>query len=554
MSNCRRRNRRALLASILAAAPLTSLTLAADVSSTWVGPALGIGSWSDPSNWSPSTNFPNNGNGGLTYDATITNGGTALLTQNIDVQRLNLNNSFIDGSFNLTVHDSMTWAAGGMRGSGTTTIPVGASLTMAGSFLRRTLTRTLDNFGITTWAEGGLTGDRFSALGLFINEPGASFIAADSFSATTAFGIGSFINAGTMTKTAGVESRFGGILAFSNTGTVSVKTGLIRFAGTMSQMNAGVLTAGTWIVDSTTAAGGVASLQFDRDAITSIGAPARVELIGAGSNFGALSVLAGNQGTFRFTSGRTFSTVAGYNNSGTTIVGTGGSALEVNGDLQNTGTIDISGGMIVRYTSTSPLPAIRAQIAAARNGGNWDIPGITSSAARAATAHNTTLGLMEGSDFQSIYGAAAPFFGFPSSNTSVLVRYTYYGDADFNGKVNFDDYVRTDNGFNNHLTGWINGDFDLNNQVNFDDYVLIDLAFNTQSGTLGRAVSLLDGSDRSAKGMNDPALREVEQHLAQFGADYADHFLAAVPEPTTALGAACGLALLTTTRRRYARN
>jgi hypothetical protein len=66
----------------------------------------------------------------------------------------------------------------------------------------------------------------------------------------------------------------------------------------------------------------------------------------------------------------------------------------------------------------------------------------------------------------------------------VLVKYTYYGDTDFNGRVNFDDYVRTDAGFNNHASGWLNGDFDLNGIVNFDDYVLIDLAFSTQSGTL----------------------------------------------------------------------
>jgi hypothetical protein len=44
--------------------------------------------------------------------------------------------------------------------------------------------------------------------------------------------------------------------------------------------------------------------------------------------------------------------------------------------------------------------------------------------------------------------------------------------------------VRTDSGFNNHRTGWVNGDFDLNGSVNFDDYVLIDLAFNTQGGVL----------------------------------------------------------------------
>lgn len=51
------------------------------------------------------------------------------------------------------------------------------------------------------------------------------------------------------------------------------------------------------------------------------------------------------------------------------------------------------------------------------------------------------------------------------------------GDADRNGKVDFDDYIKISNGFNNHLTGWTNGDFDLNGVVNSDDYVLIDYAY-----------------------------------------------------------------------------
>ena len=88
---------------------------------------------------------------------------------------------------------------------------------------------------------------------------------------------------------------------------------------------------------------------------------------------------------------------------------------------------------------------------------------------------------MEATDYMSIYGANASFDGEAIDASAVLVKYTYYGDTDFNGKVNFDDYVRIDNGFNNHLTGWLNGDFDLNGAVNFDDYVLIDLAFNTQT-------------------------------------------------------------------------
>jgi hypothetical protein len=558
LRRCRPRSanrNRAVLASILASLPISATTslFAADVTSTWIGPAFSVGSWSVPSNWSNTpavAQFPNNGNGGFTYDAIIANSGTALLSQNIDLQNLTLSESFIDGDFNLVLHQGMTWSGGGMRGNGTTTIPAGATLTLGGSN-RRTLTRTLENFGTTTWLSGGLTGDTFSALGVFNNEPGATFLARDTFTTRGAFGIGSFINSGTIIKDAGAESRWGGITAFSNTGTLMVQTGMIRFPGPMAQMSNGALMAGTWIVDATTAAGGSATLLFDRDDINTIGAAARVELIGAGSSFSKLATLAGNQGVFRIASGRNFSTLAGYNNSGTTIVGTG-TAMEVNGDVQNTGTIDINAGMVVRYTTTSPLPALRAQIAAARNFGSWNMPGITSTNARNAPAHNTTLGIMEGTEFQSIYGTAAPFFGYASNNTSVLIRYTYYGDSDFNGRVNFDDYVRTDAGFNNHLTGWLNGDYDLNGVVNFDDYVLIDLAFNTQSGTLGRALSFIDGSDRSQTGMNDPALREVAQHLAQFGSDYAQHFLSAVPEPGAAF-AACGLALLATTRARRRR-
>jgi len=118
--------------------------------------------------------------------------------------------------------------------------------------------------------------------------------------------------------------------------------------------------------------------------------------------------------------------------------------------------------------------------------------------------------------------------------------------------VNFDDYVRTDNGFNNHLSGWLNGDFDGNGQVNFDDYVLIDLAFNTQSGTLTRALLFLLGSDCNTSGMTDPSLLKVREHVSEFGAGYASHFLAAVPEPSTCVmtGVVAVLACRRRTRSR----
>jgi len=99
----------------------------------------------------------------------------------------------------------------------------------------------------------------------------------------------------------------------------------------------------------------------------------------------------------------------------------------------------------------------------------------------------TTLGVMEARDFKSIYGAGASFDGATIDSTAVLVKYTYYGDTDFNGTVDFDDYSRTDSGFNLGRTGWFNGDFDGNGVVDFDDYSLIDLAFNTQGSALRAA-------------------------------------------------------------------
>jgi hypothetical protein len=91
---------------------------------------------------------------------------------------------------------------------------------------------------------------------------------------------------------------------------------------------------------------------------------------------------------------------------------------------------------------------------------------------------------MAATEYHGIYGAKSTFAGWYFDNTTVLVKYTYYGDTDFNGVVNFDDYSRIDSGFNGHKSGWLNGDFDGNGVVNFDDYSLIDLAFNTQGAPL----------------------------------------------------------------------
>ena len=161
---------------------------------------------------------------------------------------------------------------------------------------------------------------------------------------------------------------------------------------------------------------------------------------------------------------------------GTSRVG----ALSINTSPSNLGTLDLlDQDLIVQNGSYATITGL---IAAARNGGAWDKPGITAAAAPFATPKNTTLGTLTGAQLLGL--GVTTFGGFDVAASDVLVKYTYYGDTDLNGQVNFDDYARIDNGFNNGGNEWFEGDFDYNGVVNFDDYSLIDQAFNTQTGVL----------------------------------------------------------------------
>ena len=97
-----------------------------------------------------------------------------------------------------------------------------------------------------------------------------------------------------------------------------------------------------------------------------------------------------------------------------------------------------------------------------------------------ASLHNLALGV----ELNSFGGSplTTTFDGQTVVNTDVLVKFTYFGDANLDGVVNGDDYTLIDNGFNTHLTGQFNGDFNLDGVVNSADYILIDNSFNTQGG------------------------------------------------------------------------
>jgi hypothetical protein len=95
----------------------------------------------------------------------------------------------------------------------------------------------------------------------------------------------------------------------------------------------------------------------------------------------------------------------------------------------------------------------------------------------------------------------------------VLVKYTYYGDANLDGQVDGSDYTLIDNGFNQHgsLTGWYNGDFNYDGKIDGSDYTLIDNAFNTQAGNLSSTALIASSTAQIASadsGLSSQAVPE----------------------------------------------
>jgi len=164
--------------------------------------------------------------------------------------------------------------------------------------------------------------------------------------------------------------------------------------------------------------------------------------------------------------------------------------------LTITGTLDLTDNDLIAQGGS--LAAVTALVKLGYNGGKWTGNGITSTTAAADTSHLTAVGVIlnnvDGID--PLYGTASAsavnlglFDGASPNPEDVLVKYTYYGDANLDGKVDGSDYSLIDNGYVEHLTGWYNGDFNYDGTVDGSDYTLIDNAFNNQGASLENAVS-----------------------------------------------------------------
>lgn len=216
--------------------------------------------------------------------------------------------------------------------------------------------------------------------------------------------------------------------------------------------------------------------------------------------------------TARVTAGATPGLSAGTSKVGTVVINTSGKV-----DLTNN-------GLIVTGMSQA---AVRALIAPARNGGQWN--GANGIGSSLANNNGKAIGYSLASD---LYIAPGSFLGQSFVMTDVLVRYTLNGDTDLNGIVNFDDLLRLAQNYGATTTGtWRNGDFTYDGNINFDD--LLGLA--QQYG-----ITLLVSGEQTT------TLGEIGGET--FSRDWA-LALSLVPEPTS-LGLLGGLTALALRRRR----
>jgi fibronectin-binding autotransporter adhesin len=200
--------------------------------------------------------------------------------------------------------------------------------------------------------------------------------------------------------------------------------------------------------------------------------------------------------------------------------------------ITGTGRVDLTDNDMVIKSST--LAAVQAQITSGFNGGAWNGPGVNSSSAATEPQGRTALGYVDNAEL-----GAGTFSGVTGlTGTEILVKYTYYGDADISGVVDLDDFSQFLDGYQHQGTvtaTWLHGDFDYSGLVDLDDFSQFLFGYQNQGAPLAALSEAV--ADASGVSSSDRAFMQAA--------------ISAVPEPASlgVIGLA-GLALLGRRRRR----
>jgi len=343
---------------------------------------------------------------------------------------------------------------------------------------------------------------------------------------------GGFINfAGGISLAGGVGNNSLYVIGTANFDTVSLATSQVQFnASAVSAQNIGAITYADSGGNDTINVNGTTPTTLNagsgNDTITLNGSGA-VVLNTAATGGGAETLVVGpqateaalpavqlndNSGSVTVASGGGFTTTTGQHElnfssiniaSGATMTlasssGTGTANLQalanhasrtvavVTGAFSDAGTLDIvDNDLILRGGSASTVRGLLATGSA--NDPNtaifkWNGTGMNSSAAaaRSTTRNKSGIGyaLNDGTN-QNNATPLTTFDGVAVGTSDLLIKYTWAGDWNLDGKMNLDDYGAIDRNAPRNRAGlWAQGDFNYDGVVNLNDYSLIDPNIN----------------------------------------------------------------------------
>jgi hypothetical protein len=147
--------------------------------------------------------------------------------------------------------------------------------------------------------------------------------------------------------------------------------------------------------------------------------------------------------------------------------------------IAGTGVLDLTNNGLVLPNGT--VPAVQALLAAGSNLGNWDgAGGINSSTAAANPAHITALGFADNAVLhRTVFAGVSGLAG-----TEILVKYTYYGDSDLDGRTTLDDFTLFLFGYQHGSSAWSQGNYDYSGVVTLDDFTLFLKGYQQQGPQL----------------------------------------------------------------------
>jgi predicted carbohydrate-binding protein with CBM5 and CBM33 domain len=155
-----------------------------------------------------------------------------------------------------------------------------------------------------------------------------------------------------------------------------------------------------------------------------------------------------------------------------TSIGVGGGTIIDVGD----------NALLINYTGASSDFAQLNAVAKIGSDNHHVGPGLVSSVA--ATNSRMGVGVVEASSI----GSPSTFLGTGIDSSTVIARYTFKGDADVNGIVNFDDLLALAQRYNTAGT-WRNGDSNYDGTINFDDLLALAQNYNGSLAIEGSAIT-----------------------------------------------------------------